>query len=75
MTVASVWKSIISRHNALSFTPLIVLDSAIGVTGMSSLEDGEGGSLALCDSRSGMGGRCNSNGSSAIVLINPRALS
>ena len=75
MTVAAVWKSTISRHNALSLTFLVALDRATGVSNTSSLEDGEGGRRESCESRSGMGGKCDSIGSSDIVLINPRALS
>lgn len=75
MTFASAWKSIISRHSALSFAVLILLDIMTGVVRMSSLDEGEGGALEPEASKSGTGGMCDSNGRSAIVLIRPRAFS
>lgn len=74
ITVASVWNLIISRHNALSFTPLVVLDDVTGVAKTSSPEEGEEGGLVSDESKCGTGGICNKVGSSAIVLIKPRAL-
>lgn len=72
MTVASVWKSIISRHSVLSSGLPCLFECAKGVITVSSLEDGEDGTSE--EINSGTGGRCNNVGRSVIVLITPSAL-
>ena len=64
MTVASVWKSTISRQSALSSGLPCLFEGAKGVITVSSLEDGEDGTSEWINS--GAGERCNNAGRSVI---------